>query len=240
MAIDSKHAKAFWDMRAESVSEKGLGVIMCGDQTPSTRAQGERFDKDYIIPRMGITDSTRVLDAGCGVGRMAKMILPQCAFYCGTDFSEEMIKIAEQECANVPDVQKSQYSLYPLSFSETVAESAGFYGGGFDVLIASGVCPYINDEDLKQIMKRIPELMNEHSTIYFQNPVGLDSRLTLDHFYSEAMQTQYSAIYRMVEEYLALCEPLLEAGYTVAEQGYKPRTELSYSDTDRWYIFFKR
>jgi len=240
ISISTEHAREFWNMRAESVASKGLGIIMCGDQAPDVRVQSNMFDRDYIIPHIGITDSMRVLDVGCGVGRMAKMILPRCGFYCGTDFSAEMIKVAERECAGIPGVRENQYSLYPLSFGETVEKDSDFYGGRFDVLIASGVCPYINDSGLEQIIKRIPDLMCEHSVIYFQHPVGLETRLTLDHFYSEAMDAQYSAIYRTVDEYLELYSSLIDSGFTITEQGYKPRNKVRYSDTDRWYAFLRR
>lgn len=238
--IDVAHTKDFWDMRARSVPEQGTDMIMCADQAKKERGVCQKFDEEFVIPRLNITPDTRILDIGCGVGRMAKMILPACAFYCGTDFSEEMIHIAERECAQIPGIQMQQYRLYPLSLDETTAKEYSFYGGKFDAAIISGVCPYVNDEELQRVFLNMPKLMNAHSTIYLQHPVGLNSRLTLDHFYSESMDAQYSAIYRTADEYLALYKPLMEAGFTLAEQGYKPKELSPYSDTDRWYVFLKR
>lgn len=242
VSIDTGEVKKFWDKRAESFEEKGIGAVLCRDQAPETQDKRNAFSHDYLLPRLKVDKDTQVLDVGCGIGRMAEMLLPLCGFYCGTDFSPKMVQAAGQTCARIKEECPSAapYQLYPLSYLETMEKGPGFFGRKFGLLVSMGVCMYINDAELEQSFCRLPELMDEHSTICISEAVGLGKRLTLNRFPSEALQTDYSVIYRTREEYLAFFAPLLEAGFSVEEESYVLDYGHLYSDSGRWYSILRR
>lgn len=99
---------------------------------------------------------------------------------------------------------------------------------------------YINDAELEQAFKLIPELMSDHAVILLQESMGLNQRLTLDRISSDALQTAYSAICRTNEEYFKLCEPLFEAGFSFAEEAQMPDFGNSYPDSERRFCIMKR
>lgn len=234
--INTDHVKDFYEQRAATAAETGYNAVLLGSQDPETVEQKNRFERDYILPMLEIDSSSRVLDIGCGVGRWAEFVLPRCGFYCGTDFTKGMVETTRSVCQRIG----GNYQVHNLSYSETVTQPVEYFGGKFDAVLVAGVCMYINDSELSEIFCRLPELLNSSCRLFFTEPVGLEKRLTLNEFHSEALQTTYSAIYRTPEEYTNLYVPLLDAGITIMKQDFIPEYGDHYSDTGRWFAVLGR
>ena len=215
VSINTESVRKFYNKRAALVAEKGWGAISLGDEDPTIASRAYNYDRDVLFPKLNVDASARVLELGCGMGRWAEIVLPHCGFYCGVDFSEEMLCAAQKE--------------------------AQFYEGAFHCVILSGVCIYINDGELKRTFERIPELCQEHCTICVKETATTADRLTLNEFPSEALHSNYNAIYRTTEEYMALFQPLLKAGFSISEQYFLP-TEVGRkrAETNGWCTIFKR
>ena len=240
--VSEHEIKSFWDRRAEMFEEKGLSTVICGDQNAERARLENEFDRDTILPQLGLTPSSRVLEVGCGIGRLAEMILPCCGFYCGVDYSEEMLQVAQRVCAQTI-FNKSSYATYQLrhmSLTEVVDTKPEFWGGPFDVFVMMSVCMYINDAELEYTFQRIPQLLGKHSVVLFQESVGLNERLTLNGITSEALQASYSAIYRTREEYMQLYEPLFDAGFVIVQEEQFPNFGNAYPDSERRFCIMKR
>lgn len=234
--INSESVRAFYDKRAADTGVDRVGAVLLGNQDPKFLNQRNDYDRENVLPLLNIGPETRVLDIGCGTGRMANFILPNCKFYCGVDFSEEMVKITKQVCQS----RGGDYAAYCLSALEAADQNADFYGGRFGAVIAGGIFMYVNDQDAEHIFQRLPELLEEHSSVYLADPVGIQKRLTLCDFPSETLQTKYNGIYRTPEEYLDLCAPLLSAGFSVVKQGFRPTFGETYTDTGRYIVILQR
>lgn len=214
VSIDMDHVQKFYDQRAALKEQKGWGVVLLGDGDPSIATRVYDYDRDVLCPKLGITAESRVLELGCGMGRWGSILLPHCGAYCGVDFSEEMLKLAETICAAYAD----KSSFYQLSAPDAVEKEPAFYGGSFQCILLSGVCMYINDQELKRIFQRLPVFAAEHCVICVKKSATLEKRLTLNEFQSEELHSTYDAIYRTREEYNALFQPLMESGFSVREQ----------------------
>lgn len=218
ISIQMENVQNFYNKRAALVEQKGWGAVSLGDEDATIASRVYDYDRDTLLPKMGINQTSRILELGCGMGRWAKIVLPHCGFYCGVDFSEEMLKNAKNICEGYA----SKSSFFPLSASDAAEQDPLFYGGPFHCVILSGVCIYINDRELKRIFERLPALAQPHCTICIQETTALSERLTLNEFPSEALQSVYDAIYRTREEYVSLFQPLLDAGFFIAEQYFLP------------------
>ena len=218
VSIQMENVQKFYDKRASLVEERGWGAISLGDEDSTIANRVYDYDRDTLFPKLGLNAQTRVLELGCGMGRWAKIVLPHCRAYCGVDFSEEMLKAAENICQEY--AEKS--SFFHLSASDAVEKEPPFYGGAFQCIILSGVCIYINDDVLKRIFEKLPTLAHQHCTICVKETAALSERLTLNEFPSEALQSNYDAIYRTQEEYASIFQPLLSAGFSIHEQYFLP------------------
>ncbi len=240
--VNEENIKAFWEQRAGMYEEKGDStVILYGEQLSDALERQNSFTREVLIPQLNISGDSRILDVGCGVGRLARMLLPKCGLYYGVDFSESMVNTTRKVCERMKsDGCKADYKIEQLSLSEALQKTPDHYGGVFDCICFCGVCMYVNDEVLQESFCNIPALLGSRSAALFHEPVGIRKRLTLNNFYSGALSTLYNAIYRTPQEYLSLYQPLLNAGFSVESQGKIPDLDENYSDTYRWYAVLKR
>lgn len=242
ITVSQEEVKAFWRKRASLYEEKGISAVICGDQNTERANRENEFDREHIIPQLGLTRTSRVIDMGCGVGRLTKMLLPQCGHYCGVDYSEEMLQVTDQVCKQLrySDSQAGTYSLHHLSFLEAAEKGPEHFGGHFDAFVMMSICMYINDAELEKAFKLVPLLMKDRAVILLQESMGLGQRLTLDRISSDALQTSYSAIYRTRDEYFKLYEPLFQAGFIFEEETQMPDFGNRYPDSERRFCIMKR
>lgn len=238
--IDELKVQDFYNKRAAAASsmKNPLSAVVNAEQNPKQADTRSRFDREYIIPKLRLTENSAVLDIGCGMGRFAEMVLPICGRYLGADFAPEMISAARQRTADIDP--EAQYVC--ASFSELMNKPDSFFNGKFDCVILLGVCMYINDDELKKCLSRLSELLNDNCTMYVGDAVGLGTRLTLDQIHSHQLNTDYSAIYRTVEEYIELYSIFTQKGFRFTEQAYFPPevNGTRYQDSDRWYAILER
>lgn len=144
--INEQEVRDFYNKRAALASsmKNPLSAVVNGEQNPEQADTRSRFDREYIVPRLDLTQNSAVLDIGCGMGRFAEMVLPLCGRYLGADFAPEMIAAAEKRTAAYSD----QAKYVCASFSELMSKPDSFFGGKFDCVIMLGVCMYINDTEL--------------------------------------------------------------------------------------------
>jgi SAM-dependent methyltransferase len=76
----------------------------------------------------------RILDLGCGIGRMAQALAPEAGGILGLDVSPGMIEAARRRCAGIPGVEFALTSGHGLD---------GLPAAGFDLLLAVDVFPYL-------------------------------------------------------------------------------------------------
>ena len=108
--------------------------------------------------------------------------------------------------------------------------------------LVSGVMAYINDDELPKSLQALAELMDQHSLIYIREPVGFDERLTLDKYFSNDLETEYSAIYRPINEYRALFQQFFSTrGYRLIREGSMLTGHLTNrQETGQHYFVLER
>ena len=223
--------------RDKKISGRNLGVFV---PTPFAKSHGATGSQS--APYLGLAKvmedfdpkpDDSFIDIGCGIGRWGEAVIPHCQYYCGCDFSSEMIAQAKQRL-NFPNAD-----FIPCSFQQ-IGEK--ITGKKFDRGIIAGVCMYINDSEIKECIATFINLIADHAILYLTETVAVEKRLTLNEFWSDAMHTEYSSIYRTPDEYNQLYKAFLNAGFTITEQGFLPHfnKEKEYSETDRWYTILQR
>ena len=238
--INSTNTKEFYDQRALKVNEMACPytAVLLGDQDAQYADQWNKFECQYILPKMKLNKNNRVVDIGCGMGRWAEVVIPEVNNYYGTDFSSQMIKVAEERCKEIEG--KAQF--INKSFQEFVSSESDAETEKFDRVIIGGVCMYINDNDLANCYNKLLDQLDDQCIMYLTETVAVETRLTLDECPSQALKTTYDAIYRTTKEYNDYYKIFLDAGFKIVEQDYLPHLnkEKDYSETDRWYTIFER
>ncbi len=101
---------------------------------------------------------------------------------------------------------------------------------------------YINDNELEKCFFDLKNILEPHCILYMIETVGIKERLTLKEFYSAALKTDYSTIYRTPEEYKEYYKRCLDITEKNMFSGFMPHLnkETEYSETDRWYTIIER
>ena len=234
--IDTDTVQNLFNKRALAMGKDNpYTSVLLGDQNPEYAKEWNIFEKENILPRLKLSGTSSFLDIGCGLGRWAESVIPLCGYYCGVDFSSEMINAARKRVC----FADKKYDFINCSFQDIGGRLAG---KKFDRIVVSYICMYINDGDMEKCFENLRALAEPHGIIYFTETVAVKERLTLKDFYSSAMKTDYSTIYRTAEEYMKFYEKYLLAPGSKTESGFHPHLnrEKEYSETDRWYMFIER
>ncbi|CAM3366857.1 Methyltransferase domain-containing protein [Bordetella sputigena] len=208
VALDPSSVKAFFERRGQSVNkEHPLTAVLYQDNNPGLAETRDAYEKQRVLPLLGLTSASRVLDIGCGIGRWADALADRVATYHGIDFSSSLIEVARRRC------KQPEFSFQVLP-AQDVGPSTLAGAPPFTCTIIAGVLLYLNDEDLSRTLVGAVQCSDASALIYIREPIGVDGRLTLDKFESAELKSTYSAIYRTDEEFQGLFnETLGKAGF---------------------------
>lgn len=197
--INPDKVKDFFNKRADKDSEGLYSIVLFQDEENSEQRHEE--EKKIFHENIDVSDK-KVLEIGCGVGRWVEALHDKCGSYLGLDFSEELLEIAKKTY-EYDNCKFQLMSATDIKVDELLIQPP------FDVIIFSGFLMYINDDDLNTIMDEVNQMGAEDKKIFAMEPTScMETRLTLKDFYSDGLESDYSAIYRTENEYLEFFKKL--------------------------------
>lgn len=234
--INKNKVKSFWNKRAEKYTEDNpYRAVKCNDSNSNYANILDEYEKETIIPKLNINKNSRVLDIGCGIGRLTEVIAPESKYYLGTDFAQDLLNIARTRIG-----ANGNCDFQVCDFVNISKNNIGKRNAPFNTVVLAGVAMYINDEELQECFENLLDILDEKSTIYICQPIAIETRLTLEEFQSKELNTEYNVIYRTIEEYVELFKVFTDNGFEICENE-KFLTEIKqYSETVRHYFILKR
>lgn len=234
--INKNKVKSFWNERSNRYTEENpYQAVKCNDNNKDYVDILDKYEKDIILPKLDINKSSKVLDIGCGVGRLAEVIIPESNYYLGTDFAESLLKIAKKRISFVGD-----YDFEVCEFMQTTESEYAKNKGPFNKVILAGVAMYINDKELECCFNNLLNIIDKKATIYISGPIATEERLTLEEFYSSALNSEYSVIYRTIDEYIDVFKVLIDNGFKIVEDKNFLSDKKQYAETERHYFILER
>lgn len=230
-AIDADAVKDFFTHRAEHAEGRDPVVtVMLQDHAPELTLSRDAHEKEICLSLMHPGEKDSVLDIGCGNGRWGMALRDTVATYVGMDPVESFIDQARDMFSGYENCS------FDVADAENFPEKVG--DQKFSMLIIAGVFQYINDALCKVTLENASHCAAPECRILFRVPVGIEERLTLDAFWSEELQCEYSAIYRTEAEYMALFEQtFLKYGFTLLHSAPLYPEELNNRKETRQHIF---
>jgi len=208
--IDYSSTQAFFDKRGKADYANVLSATMYQDSNPELVEQRDATEKQVLSPQLRLGTGSRVLDIGCGIGRWGWFVHDQApsAQYLGIDFSPSLVEKAQAEAGlrGKPELRFQVMSATDITPDTLVLAPP------YDLIIVSGLLIYLNDQDCLKLLTQAAKLCAPGGQIYLREPVGVSERFTLDRFYSNELQHEYSAIYRTIAELEQLLEQALTPG----------------------------
>jgi ubiquinone/menaquinone biosynthesis C-methylase UbiE len=115
--VDSQPArseyKKVWSALSTTPDQAKLHVIGVTEEAAlqSTGEQTLRFLQESV----GIRKDDVVLEIGCGIGRVGKLVAPLCQKWIGCDVASNMLSLAGERLRDLPGIELKEISGYDLS-----------------------------------------------------------------------------------------------------------------------------
>ncbi len=119
-----------------------------------------RHTVDVLREYIGINPTDDILEIGCGIGRVGKVLAPQCASWTGADISAGMIEIARRRTSELPNVRFEE--LFSVGLS-------GLDDDSFDVVYCTVVFMHLFEWDRFTYVKEAVRVLRPGGRCFFDN-----------------------------------------------------------------------
>lgn len=236
--INYDDTKVFFKKRAEKYNDENpYSVTMYQDNNKEIVIERNRREVETLYPLLNLGKDSKILDIACGIGRWADAIKNEVNEYCGIDFSEELIDIANSR--NL----KENYEFFVGGAQNVESVLRKNHKGKYNVILLIGSLMYLNDKDVSDMLSQVENICEQKAIICIREPVGVEERLTLKDFYSEELQDNYNAIYRTKTELEKLIkQTLLNKGFCIKESSplFKEDGLNNRKETIQYYFLLER
>lgn len=131
------------------------------------------FTANYILQNLQLKSNEIILDFGCGVGRVSKLIAEKSFAVVGVDTNSEMIKIAKEKFSLN---NKVRYQ----TLTKITVESKDDY---FDKAFSHWVFQHINDEDSLQWLFELKRVIKSNGKIFLFEQIKNESAESAKHMF---------------------------------------------------------
>lgn len=148
-------------------SEKPMDAVLTGTESEKVFDEKGKLEAEWL--QNLIPNNSRVLDVGCGIGRLEKFLAPHCLELHAVDVSPNMIRIATKRLQGTKNV------FLKVGDSSNLSEYSAEF---FDVVISMLVLQHMDQEDafrslleFNRVLKKngicIVQFPDLHSEFYF-------------------------------------------------------------------------
>ena len=195
MNFDYRKIKSFWDDRADQYRVKKSFSGTNLEENVEHQQIKIRCEKEKISEFLNSKRFDSVLDLGSGLGFWSNYFANRCKRVVAVEFSEKMTENAR--------IISEQNSVNNIKFiTENVLDYVA--NEKFDLIFISGLMIYIGDEDITRLQSNIKKCSRKGSYLLLRDGTGTPSRYQIADKYSEALKTEYSALYRTSDEYKSI------------------------------------
>jgi 2-polyprenyl-3-methyl-5-hydroxy-6-metoxy-1,4-benzoquinol methylase len=148
----------FWNSKV--TEHEHSAISMWSNQTLNTLYEREQIT--FLLKHLNFTPGIKVLDLGCGTGRLSRWLAAQGAQVVGIDFAE---KVLEQARAFSVDVSNPMYRHGSVFNLEDVDE--------YDYVVSWGVLTFAatNIKELTEVLVRIKKAMKKDARLLLMEPI---------------------------------------------------------------------
>ncbi len=126
---------------------------------PDSFEEGGRWDLDRLRPFFD-KDST-VLDLGCGIGRVARYVAPECSLLWAVDASQKMLDMAAERLRDLTNIR--YVHCHDVTFPDVPSES-------IDMAYSLLVLQHLEREDAFLLLEELRRVIRRTGTVILTYP----------------------------------------------------------------------
>jgi SAM-dependent methyltransferase len=160
--VDSQPArseyKKVWSALSTTNDQAKLHVIGVTEEA-ALRATGEQT-LGFLQQSVGIRKDDVVLEIGCGIGRVGRLVAPLCRKWIGCDVASNMLSLAAERLSDLPGVELREISGYDLK---------GVEDASVDVVYCTVVFMHLEAWDRYNYVLEAFRVLRPNGRIYVDN-----------------------------------------------------------------------
>jgi len=149
-----------WDDATVSGSATNARISVAGTADPDEYDVTGTATAGDIVEHARVTPRDRVLEIGCGTGRIGIKLAPRCGHWIGADVSQNMLGHARETLRALPNV-----SFVHLNGTDL----AGIDDASIDVAYCSGVFMHLDEWDRYRYVVEARRVLKPGGRFYFDN-----------------------------------------------------------------------
>jgi SAM-dependent methyltransferase len=149
-----------WDRSGVSGSLDEARRSVCGTANEEEYQRSGQSTAQHLVTSLGIDGDDRVLEIGCGTGRVGLQLAPVCREWIGADVSSRMLAHARSALSHLPNVRLHQL------------DGSGLYGietASLDVVYCTGVFMHLDEWDRYRYLLESFRVLRPGGRVYFDN-----------------------------------------------------------------------
>jgi len=157
----NRTSRARWEYIGRSRSDAAQMMDGSGGED-DLRRRGGRMAL-IIAAALGVTRDQRVLEVGCGLGRVGREMAPLCATYTGADISRSLLRRAARRTRHLPNV-----TLRHLTGPGDAGDGLqGFADGSWDRIYCHLVLLHLDETTILSLLRGFRRVLAADGLIYF-------------------------------------------------------------------------
>lgn len=229
--INKNKIKDFWQKRGEKFKSPTSEMVNL-EPDPELQKIKTTLEQEVILPRMDLNKDLSVLDLGAGYGQWAFRFSPHVRSVTAVDYAESMIKSGIEEAKKL--------GLRNVSFIHSAAEEFKSFHQ-WDLVFISGLFMYLDDRQGTEVAKIAVNALKPGGKLVLRESASiLEHRHAIENKWSEATQSDYSALYRQKHEFEDI---FCNLGLELLEHGgvFPPDSPLNkWPETRLFFYIFRK
>jgi ubiquinone/menaquinone biosynthesis C-methylase UbiE len=153
--MELNNYKDTWNNRVTSLKSGAIAVD--GSTDEETLLSNGKWTADQMQAALDINNNDVVLEMGCGVARIGKLLAPHCKKWIGVDISENMLNVAQQRLSDLNNVEFHALKRNDLS---AIADNS------IDKIYTVAVFCHLDKEDLFNYLREFYRILKPGGVIY--------------------------------------------------------------------------
>lgn len=193
--IDRNDIKNFWEQRGKKFSAPTEEMANL-ESSPELLQLKVEQEKNIVLPRLNLKPGIDVLDVGAGYGQWSMRFAPYVRSVTAVEYADSMLQAGLKEAKN----RKLNNIKFVSSPAEDFTPDAQY-----QLVFISGLFLYLDDSQAEKVANMVKKALAPNGIFFLREAISLlDYPYLIENRWSNAMESNYSAIYRLPNDFMRL------------------------------------
>lgn len=197
--IDRRDIKNFWEARGKKFAAPTEAMANL-ESSPELLSLKVAQEQNVVLPRLDLKPDMDVLDIGAGYGQWSMRFAPHVRSVTAVEYADSMLRagVEEAKSRNLANIH-----FIPSAAEDFIPEK------NYQLVFISGLFLYLDDPQAEKVASMAMNALAPGGRLFLREAISmLDRRHVIENRWSTAMESNYSALYRLPEEFIQLFKKL--------------------------------